>query len=322
MGIALSNASQDNMLGLLRNADVALCRAKRDGKARHVFFEPGMQTNILDRMALENDLREAIEHNQLQIHYQPVVVMASGEITEIEALVRWQHPLRGLISPAAFIPMAEETGLIIPLGQWVMEQACLQLAEWHRQFPSEPPLVLSVNLSPRQFQKPFLVSDVIKALLEAGLPASCLKLEITENVIMQDVEATIRTLWELRDLGIRIAVDDFGTGYSSLAYLKRLPLNVLKIDRSFIANIGDDKEATAIVQAIIALAKSLNLNVTGEGIETAEQADLLKHWGCDLGQGYLFGRPLDAARTTPLLEMRIKRNTEGAAPSETAQLAV
>ena len=322
VGIALSSAYQENVLQLLRNADVAMYRAKSDGKARHMIFEPSMRTDTLARLDLEGDLRHAIEQNELRIHYQPIVEMVSGEITELEALVRWQHPVRGLVSPIDFIPMAEETGLIIPLGKWVIEQACLQLAEWQRQFPSEPPLALSVNISPRQFQEPFLVADVIQALLEAGLPASCLKLEITESVIMRDVESTIRTLWELRQLGVRIAVDDFGTGYSSLSYLKRLPLDVLKIDRSFVSGIVDNQEANAIVCAIIALAKSLNLKVTGEGIETTEQADLLREWGCDQGQGYLFSRPLDVERTGAFLAAAMERKAAISEPPEAMQLAV
>jgi diguanylate cyclase (GGDEF)-like protein len=321
VGIAFSDTSQENVLCLLRNADLAMHRAKRDGKARHVVFEAGMYTNTTARLDLEKDLRNAIEHNQLCIHYQPVVMMASGQIREVEALVRWQHPTLGLVSPAGFIPMAEETGLIIPIGKWVMEQACLQLAEWHRQFPLEPPLTLSVNVSPRQFQKAVLVSDIVQALLEASLPANCLKLEITESVIMRDIEATIRELWELNKLGVRIAVDDFGTGYSSLAYLKRLPLDALKIDRSFVSSIGEDQEATAIVCAMVALAKSLNLRVTGEGIETTEQAALLRNWGCDLGQGYMFGGPLDAKQMSARLEMETNRNPRAALPPGTAQVA-
>jgi diguanylate cyclase (GGDEF)-like protein/PAS domain S-box-containing protein len=307
IGIAIAGAGLETADSLLRNADVAMYRAKGDGKAGYVVFEPSMHIDALTRLDLENDLRRAIDNHQLRVHYQPIVVMESGQVSEVEALVRWEHPTRGLMQPADFIPMAEETGLIIPLGKWVLEQGCLQLAEWHRQFPSAPPLTLSVNLSPRQFQKPFLVADVIQALLEAGLAANCLKLEITESVIMRDVEATIRTLWELKELGVRIAIDDFGTGHSSLSYLKRLPLDVLKIDRSFISGIVDDSEATAIVCAIMALAKSLDLKVTGEGIETAEQAALLSAWGCDQGQGYYFGKPLDGKKTGTLLGLAIGR---------------
>ena len=302
IGIALSDAGQENADSLMRNADLAMYRAKSDGRARYVMFDPSMKIDTLARLELESDLRRALEQGELRVHYQPIVAMKTGKLSEVEALVRWQHPTRGLVSPVDFIPLAEETGLIIPLGQWVLEEACRQVAAWHRQFTSEPPLTLSVNLSPRQFQKPFLVADITKALHEAGLPACCLKLEITEGVLMRDVEATIRTLWELKNLGLQIAVDDFGTGYSSLAYLKRLPLDVLKIDRSFVSGIGQNPEDTAIVHAIMALAKSLNLKVTGEGIEMAEQAALLGEWGCDRGQGYLFSRPLDGEAASFLLQ--------------------
>ncbi len=303
IGIALSDAGQDDADSLLRNADLAMYRAKSDGRARYVVFDPSMHADTLARLELESDLRRALEHGELRVHYQPIVQMETGKFSEVEALVRWQHPTRGLVSPIDFIPLAEETGLIIPLGQWVLEEACRQVAAWHEQFPSEPPLTLSVNLSPRQFQKPFLVADVSRALHEAGLPARCLKLEITEGVLMRDVEATIRTLWDLKNLGLQIAIDDFGTGYSSLSYLKRLPLDVLKIDRSFVSGIGQSQEDTAIVHAIMALAKSLNLTVTGEGIETAEQAALLGEWGCDRGQGYLFSKPLDGRATGALLQV-------------------
>jgi EAL domain-containing protein (putative c-di-GMP-specific phosphodiesterase class I) len=235
------------------------------------------------------------------VNYQPIVILDSGRITEVEALVRWQHPTRGLIAPADFIPMADETGLIIPVGQWVLEEACRQVAAWQAEFPVEPPLTLSVNLSPRQFQQTNLVEQISRALREAGLAPNRLKLEITEGVIMRDVEATIKTLGRLKELGVQLAIDDFGTGYSSLAYLKRLPLDILKIDRSFINGIGQDPEDTAIVRAIISMAKSLQLSVTGEGIETAEQAALLRGWACEQGQGYFFSRPLNASALTELL---------------------
>jgi diguanylate cyclase (GGDEF)-like protein/PAS domain S-box-containing protein len=302
IGVALSEAGQDDADSLLRNADLAMYRAKSDGRARYVVFDPSMHTDTLARLELENDLRRALDHGELRVHYQPIVRMETGKVSEVEALVRWQHPTRGLVSPGEFIPLAEETGLIIPLGQWVLEEACRQVAAWHKQFPSEPPLTLSVNLSPRQFQKPNLVADVVQALHQTGLPACCLKLEITEGVIMRDVEVTIGTLWELKNLGLQLAIDDFGTGYSSLSYLKRLPLDVLKIDRSFVSGIGQSAEDAAIVHAIMALARSLNLTVTGEGIETAEQAALLGEWGCDRGQGYLFSRPLDDQAAGALLQ--------------------
>jgi EAL domain-containing protein (putative c-di-GMP-specific phosphodiesterase class I) len=218
------------------------------------------------------------------------------------------------MAPADFISIAEESGLIVPIGKWVLEEACRQVAAWQAEFPAEPQLTVSVNLSPRQFQQPGLVDQVSGALRAAGLAPTGLKLEITEGAIMRDVEATIETLWQLKELGVQLAVDDFGTGYSSLAYLKRLPLDILKIDRSFINGIGRDPEDTAIVRAIISLAKSLHLSVTGEGIETAEQAALLRGWACELGQGYFFSRPLDSAALTALL----RTNGRSCGPAQAA----
>jgi diguanylate cyclase (GGDEF)-like protein/PAS domain S-box-containing protein len=303
IGVALGDASQDKAETLLRNADVAMYRAKSNGNGRFVVFDASMQTDALARLELENDLRRALNSNELRVYYQPIVRMQSRRLVEVEALVRWQHPTRGLIAPAEFIPMAEETGLIVPLGYWVLEQACRQAAEWQALSPLEPLLVLSVNLSPRQFQQPDLDKEIIAILQRTGLVPSTLKLEITEGVIMEDVDRTITMLGKLKDIGVKLAIDDFGTGYSSLAYLKRLPLDVLKIDRSFVNGIGQNQEDTAIVRAILSLAKSLNLSVTGEGIETADQADLLNTMGCDHGQGYFFARPLVADGVTAMLEV-------------------
>jgi diguanylate cyclase (GGDEF)-like protein/PAS domain S-box-containing protein len=315
IGIALGYAGQGVADNMLRDADVAMYRAKSAGKARHVVFNSSMQVDILAALELENDLRHAITEHELRVHYQPIVSFEGGGVSEVEALVRWQHPTRGLIPPASFIPVAEATGLILPLGQWVLDEACRQAAAWQSDYPSTPPLVVSVNLSPRQFQLVTLVSDVKRALEESGLPPSSLKLEITESTIMQDVEKTIATLWELKGLGIKFAIDDFGTGYSSLAYLKRLPLDVLKIDRSFVSGIGQDSEDTAIVRAVIAMAKSLNLTITAEGIETAEQSDLLQEWNCDRGQGYFFSRPVEADQCALILKAAA---THDARPFEAA----
>jgi diguanylate cyclase (GGDEF)-like protein/PAS domain S-box-containing protein len=300
-GIAMSDAGPEQAETLMQNAGIAMFRAKGCGKARFVLFDTSMQVDTLARLELEEDLRHAITHRELRVYYQPVVAMASGHITEMEALIRWQHPVRGLVQPKDFIDIAEETGLIVPLGQWVLEEACRQVAAWHDGFPTAPPLILSVNLSPKQLQLPNLIDEVTRTLRITGLPPSCLKLEITEGVVMRDVETTIITLWKLKELGIRIAVDDFGTGYSSLAYLKRLPLDILKIDRSFVSALGQNHEDTAIVKAMIAMAKSLKLAVTAEGVETREQAMLLSAWGCNQGQGYYYGKPLDSAATAELL---------------------
>jgi len=315
IGIALSDSSHEQPDILLRNADIAMYRAKAGGRARHVVFQAGMQTDSLSRLDLESELRQAVESGEMRVHYQPIVVLESGRVTEVEALVRWQHPTRGLLAPAEFISIAEESGLIVSIGQWVLEESCRRVAAWQLAFPAEPALMVSVNLSPRQFQQQNLVEQVGSALREAGLAPTSLKLEITEGAIMRDVEATIKTLWRLKDLGVQIAIDDFGTGYSSLAYLKRLPLDILKIDRSFIDGIGHDPEDTAIVRAIISMAKSLRLSVTGEGIETAEQAALLRGWECEQGQGYFFGRPLDTAALTEFLSAAGRRSS---APAQAA----
>jgi len=303
LGIALADTATKatDSASLLRNADVAMYRAKSDGKGRYAVFDADMHTDVVSRFELEVDLRGALERQELRVHYQPIVQLESEACIEVEALVRWQHPSRGLIAPLEFIPIAEETGLIIPLGLWVLEEACRHAAAWQLLYPSKPPLQVSVNLSPRQFEHADLLTDVQRALEQAGLPPTSLRLEVTEGVIMRDTESSIRTLQKLKNLGIRLAIDDFGTGYSSLSYLKMLPLDVLKIDRSFVRGIGQNAEDDAIVQAIISLAKSLGLAVTAEGIETTQQAELLRKWSCEKGQGFLFARPLEATKISALL---------------------
>jgi diguanylate cyclase (GGDEF)-like protein/PAS domain S-box-containing protein len=304
MGIALTVAGDSTSTSdaLLRDADVAMYRAKSSGKGRYVMFDTRMQVDVRDRLDLETDLRHAVERGELRVHFQPIVQLQSKGFREVEALLRWQHPARGLVMPTDFIGIAEETGLIIPIGQWVLEEACRQAAVWHAEFPLGPPIQVSVNLSPRQFEHPRLIEDVQRALRNAGIEPSSLKLEVTEGVIMRDAEASIQTLRELKDHGIQIAIDDFGTGYSSLSYLRRLPLDVLKIDRSFVQGIGENPEDNAIVKAIISMAKSLGLSVTAEGVETNEQAALLRDWSCEQAQGYLFARPIDAKDIAVLLK--------------------
>jgi EAL domain-containing protein (putative c-di-GMP-specific phosphodiesterase class I) len=265
-----------------------------------VMFDPSMHRDALARLEMENDLRRAVTDGQLRVHYQPIVTIASGDFAEVEALVRWQHPVRGLIPPAQFISLAEDTGLIVPIGWWVLEQACCQAVQWQAH-ADRAPLTLSVNLSPRQFRQPDLDVAVADILHRSGLDPCHLKLEITEGAIMENTDCSSATLGKLKALGVKLAVDDFGTGYSSLSYLKRLPLDVLKIDQSFVKGIGQNQEDTAIVQAIMSLARSLQLSVTGEGIETADQADLLGMMGCNSGQGYLYSRPLEAEDLTALL---------------------
>jgi predicted signal transduction protein with EAL and GGDEF domain len=301
IGIAVSavvGAAPDQ---ILREADLALYRAKGAGRGRYAAFEAHMESGALQRLDIEMGLRQALERSEFRIHYQPIISLVTGRVTEVEALVRWAHPTRGLIAPGEFIPIAEETGLIVPLGYLVLREAAQQVRTWQRLYRSVPPLVVSVNLSGRQLAHPGLIKDIESALSAADLDPRFLKLEITESVVMQDAEATISTLRHLKAMGIQLAIDDFGTGYSSLSYLKRFPIDTLKIDRSFVAGVGEDQQDTAIVHSVVALAKALGLSVTSEGIETAAQERYLRELGCDYGQGYLFARPQAAEMVGPLL---------------------
>jgi diguanylate cyclase (GGDEF)-like protein/PAS domain S-box-containing protein len=300
IGLALSTPRRIEPESLLRNADIAMYRSKAAGKARHSIFHSGMKKFAMERLDLETDLRRALELGQFRIHYQPILRLSDSKIAEVEALLRWERPGHGLMAPLTFIPVAEETGLIVPIGRWVIQEACRQAKIWTLAFPSDPPLVMSVNLSARQFQDPGLVSDISQAVQAAGLEPCALKLEITESVAMHDIEASVLKLEALKALGIQLAIDDFGTGYSSLGYLRRFPVDTLKIDRSFVERIGVDIQDAAIVQSVVALAKTLHLSVVGEGIESRAQAAQLLALGCDRGQGYLFARPQSAEAITAL----------------------
>jgi EAL domain-containing protein (putative c-di-GMP-specific phosphodiesterase class I) len=273
--------------------------AKRDSKGSYRVFEPTMHERVVERLELRSDLQHALSLNQLELHYQPVVRLSGREILGVEALVRWNHPTRGTIPPVQFIPVAEETGLIIPMGRWILETACYEGVRLQERFAREEPLTMSVNLSVRQLQSETLVADVRSALSLTGLPASSLVLEITESLMLTDTEFAMQQLHDLKGLGIRLAMDDFGTGYSSLSYLSRFPVDILKMDRSFVGS--EDNEA--LTSAIIALGTSLSLEVVAEGIELAEQANSLEELGCELGQGYLFARPMDAAALSNFLAL-------------------
>jgi len=301
IGIALSSTGYTRPEDFLRDADTAMYRAKALGKSRYVVFDQAMHTRAVTLLQLENDLRRAIERQQFQIHYQPIVSLKSGILTGFEALVRWQHPDCGLISPAEFIPIAEETGLIIPIGAWVLREACRQMRIWQELFPAHSPLTMSVNLSAKQFSQPDLIGQIVNILQETQLDARSLKLEITESVILENAELTAQMLEKLQALGIRLSIDDFGTGYSSLSYLHRLPINTLKIDRCFIENVDVDLEKLELVRTILTLAWNLGMDVIAEGVETTGQLAQLRGLECESGQGYFFSRPVDSQTATELI---------------------
>jgi diguanylate cyclase (GGDEF)-like protein len=301
IGIAMGDARAKSAEELLRDADTAMYQAKEDA-ADFRMFDPGMYERVLERMELENDLRRALEKEEFSVHYQPKSRLGQQErAEEVEALVRWKHPRRGFMLPDEFIPIAEETGLIISIGGWVMKEACYQAKEWQERYPNDPPLGVCVNLSTAQVRHPGLLQDVRQALRESGLEPASLTLEITEGALLKDTELLGTIFGELKALGVRLAIDDFGKEYSSLSYLKRLPVDVLKINGSFVESLGEDSTNTTIVETVISLAHSLDLEVTGEGVERAEQLEHLKRMECDFVQGYYLARPRPGEGIEPLL---------------------
>jgi len=288
--------SPEEAADLLRDADTAMYQAKNTGRAHHELFNVEMNAQAIERLELEADLRSAIDRAELKLVYQPLVSLDTGRVVGIEALARWRHPTRGVIPPLKFIPLAEETGLILPIGRWVLHEACRQTRAWQLAYPpseAEAALSVSVNLSVRQFAQPALVEEVLGILTETGLNADSLRLEITESVLVEDGEATIETLGRLKGLGVQLAIDDFGTGYSSLSYLQRLKVDVLKVDRSFVSGLATDPENLAIVRAVIDLGHALGVDVVAEGVETAEQVARLRELGADFAQGYYYAKPLE-----------------------------
>jgi diguanylate cyclase (GGDEF)-like protein len=284
---------------LLRNADIAMYRAKWDGKNRYIVFETGMQDVLQDRMELEMDLREALEKDEFFLAYQPTIDLSDMSPTGVEALIRWEHPVRGVVQPDDFIPLLEETGLIVDVGKWVLQQACRQGAAWRA---AGYPIGMAVNVSGRQLDTDQLIVDIETALSDSGLDPDALTIEITETTLMRNVEETARRLAQVKALGVRIAIDDFGTGYSSLAHLQRFPVDALKIDRSFISGLTHNEEGETLMHTLVQLGKALSIETFAEGIEQQHELSLLKEQDCDSGQGFLFARPLDVAATEAFLE--------------------
>ena len=302
IGIALSNTAYEQPEDMLRDADTAMYRAKSLGKARYEVFDADMRASVMARLQLETDLRRALERNEFRNFYQPIVSLESGRIVGFEALMRWQHPTRGMIAPEEFIFVAEETGLIRELGWWSLREACRQMSDWRAGSKGYVGLTMSVNLSAKQLLQPHLVEEMDKLLRETALPSEALKLEITESAVMADPAAAAEMLQQIKSLGIRLAIDDFGTGYSSLSYLHRFPLDTLKIDRSFISGNGAGDDGIEIARTIMPMAKNLRLDVVAEGVETIEQVALLKKLQCKYAQGYYFSKPVAPEEIAPLLE--------------------
>jgi EAL domain-containing protein (putative c-di-GMP-specific phosphodiesterase class I) len=286
---------------LIRDADAAMYRAKERGRARCELFDAEMRAGALRRLELERELRFALERDELELHYQPMVALRSGEIVGMEALVRWRHPERGMLDPGDFVEVAEDSGLIEPIGRWVQESACRDVLEWHQLRPDERPLDVSVNLSARQVTSPDLATSIREILAAAGLDPVHLRLEITESALVEESALATGSLELLSDMGVGLVLDDFGTGYSSLAYLNRFPFDGLKIDRSFVEALGIEQERTAIVEAIIGMARALSLDVIAEGVENEAQLSELGRLDCDYAQGHLFSRALPAAQVSALL---------------------
>ncbi|MGC2391332.1 MAG: EAL domain-containing protein [Candidatus Acidiferrum sp.] len=301
VGIAFSGTGYSAAEDMLGDANTAMARAKILGKARYEMCDPSMHATAAGRFRLETDLRRATENQEFLVHYQPIISLLDFRITGFEALVRWKRPGFGLVMPGGFISAAEDTGLILWIGEWVLQEACRQICVWNVQFPCPSPFTMAVNISAKQFAQANLVSQVAQVLSKTGLAPETLRLELTESVTMRDEERTTRILSELRNLGVRLCIDDFGTGYSSLSYLRRFALDILKIDRSFVTDMLINSESQEIVKTILSLGKNLRMKVVAEGVETCEQMNLLKSLGCEFAQGYLFSRPLDSTAVERIL---------------------
>ena len=293
VGMALSSGNQESSGEMLRRADMAMYAAKREGKSGHAVFETGMHTALVFRLEMKSDLQRALTDREFVVHFQPFVELPDGRLCGMEALVRWNRPGGGTVPPNEFIPLAEETGMIVPLGWWVLEESCRQFSDWLDRYPGHPDLTLHVNLSARQLHDSQATAKVLDALSTSGLSAEHVVLELTENSLMQDVESSLGAMRKLTALGVRMGIDDFGTGYSSLSYLQKLPVTVLKIDKSFVDDVAESKQGAALVRAILGVGSALELTVVAEGVERMEQVGRLQALNCKFAQGYFFSRPLD-----------------------------
>ena len=312
IGIVLSEIGYERAEDILRDADIAMYDAKGNGRARYEMFEPAMRVRIVERLEIENDLRRAIENNEFRVYYQVIGALDTHQVAGFEALVRWQHPERGLVSPDKFIPIAEETGMIIPIDRWVMREACRQMHDWQTKFPTYDSMTISVNLSSKHIAQPDLVEYIEETLSETGLNGDFLKLEITESALLENNDYTIQVFNQLQELGIQIQIDDFGKGYSSLSYLSNFPIDALKIDRSFVSTLPDEGNNLQILQAMVNLSQRLGVGVIAEGVETEYQLAQLKQLGCEYGQGYLLSMPLESKEVVKLLK---ETKLTGALPS-------
>jgi EAL domain-containing protein (putative c-di-GMP-specific phosphodiesterase class I) len=303
IGISMFPADAQDEQSLMKNADIAMYFAKEEGKNNFQFFSEDIKVQSLERLTLETSLRRAVEREEFFLHYQAKLDFTTGRITGVEALLRWQHPDLGLVAPARFIPVAEETGLIVAIGRWVLHKACAQNVAWQQE--GLPPLCMAVNLSARQFVDENLLKDISAALDRSGMKPELLELELTESMVMQNPERATKLLTEIKNKGIRIAIDDFGVGYSSLAHIKRFPIDTLKVDRSFIRDLADNAEDRAITDAIITMGRSLSLTVVAEGVETQEQLDFLSEHACDAMQGFHFSRPIPQDQFASFLRQHV-----------------
>lgn len=320
IGIATYPSDGADLLTLTKNADIAMYLAKEDGKNAFRFFSKEIRTQSIERLTLENALRRALERDQFSLHYQPKIDMASRQITGVEALLRWNHPELGAITPGQFIPLAEETGLIVPIGRWALNKACVQNMAWQRR--GLRPVTMAVNLSPRQFTDHHLLQDVDEALQASGMSPVLLQLEVTESMVMRNVSRAIKLLDAIQSRGIRLAIDDFGTGYSSMSLMKQFPIDTIKIDRSFVRDLPVDSEDQAIAQAIISMGKALGMTVIAEGVETVEQETFLRNHACDEMQGFLFSKPLPPRQLAELLRPRLASPPLQPAPGSGLESAV